>query len=92
MPMPPRQETDLTDRRWAVNAALVPAALTRWVAAAHGHARAVDAILHALRTGHASRLPPHDVTTRRTPQIVNRPRVPPRSAMAATVTPRECIT
>lgn len=86
MPMPPRQETDLMDRRWAVNVVLVPAAvISGWLRRTAMRER-VDAIFHVLRTGHASprlasRSPPpsshaiasHDsARTSRTPSRVSR--------------------
>jgi transposase len=52
--------TDLTDRRWAAIADLVPDVLPGgrpWRAASR---ELVNAILYALRAGHAWRLLPHD--------------------------------
>jgi transposase len=52
--------TDLTDRQWAAVADLVPDALPRGRPRRATSRELVNAILYALRAGHAWRLLPHD--------------------------------
>jgi transposase len=62
-PMPKRRRaypTDLSDRQWAAIADLVPAALPGGRPRRAASRELVNAILYALRAGHAWRLLPHD--------------------------------